>query len=92
MKLSAAYRISNKSIHFKEYHKIFWEKISYKDSSDVEEIDDKNKQMVKENNKRFKEYQKKHVKLKYTIIDSKEYKKKSCRIEKKIYEKLKLSI
>ncbi len=86
MKSSAAYEVFNKNIHFKEYYKIFWENISYKDPSGVEGIDDKNKQMVKENNERFKKYQKEHAKLKYTITDTKENKKKGAELKKKYME------
>ena len=39
MKSSAAYGVSDKTFSFKKYHKIFWEKMSYKDPSGVEGID-----------------------------------------------------
>ena len=83
MKSSAVYGASDKSISFKEYHNIFWEKMSYKDPSGVEGNNDENKQMVKSNNERFKKYQKERSKLKYTIIDSEEYKKEVAKLEKK---------
>ncbi len=83
MKSSAAYGVSDKTILLKEYHKIFWEKMSYRDPSGVEGTNDKNKQMIKENNESFKKYQKERSILKYKITDPKEHKKKVAELEKK---------
>jgi len=57
--------------------------MSYRDPSGVEGTNDKNKQMIKENNESFKKYQKERSILKYKITDPKEHKKKVAELEKK---------
>jgi len=57
--------------------------MSYEDSTGVQGNDDENKQMIKRDIEKFKDYQKERAKLKYSITDPKEHKKKVVELEKK---------
>ena len=67
MKSSVLYGVSNKTISFKEYSKIFWKKRDYGTSNGVKGSDEESK-LIEKNLKIFENYQKERAALRKKIM------------------------